>query len=413
MLELMLPPHCKHHHSKLPREVGCVAAALWIAACVILSPVAACASVLLAPAVGAADSATQGTRVADPLTPSAALFENPAGLTGFDTTTHGGGLGIAYGRAQIEAAAPIPYNETDSMWAGVPDFGVSIPYRDNWRLAVGVYGSTGSKFDFNGNAAAGVPSFFSETIVIAFPLGVAYRLTDQVSIGAEVQPLFGQLRTRFPLGGLDFHYKINGPGVQGMVGTTVRPTDEWAFGVSVRTPGMIWMGGSMPVSDADRQRVHSDLEMPAQVFLGATWRTLPRLTLSGAVRYTNSRTLGNSTIEYEQTPQANSGFLPYSKDEWRFALAAEHAVLEGTMLRLGTSWASHIVGTKGVSPLAFDTDDTLISIGVGQAFDHWVLDLMAGYGPPSKRHIPPDQALVLPGAYSAQGMIFMFGVTYH
>jgi long-subunit fatty acid transport protein len=248
--------------------------------------------------------------------------------------------------------------------------------------------------------------------VLAVPLGAAYRLTDQVSIGAEVQPLFGQLRTHFPLGGLDFRYKINGPGVQGMVGMAVRPAEQWAFGLSVRTPGMIWMGGSMPVPGVGRQRVHSDLEVPTQVFLGATWYCMPRLTLSGSVRFTNSSTFGDSLIEYELTPQANSGFVPDAKDEWKFALATEYALWEQTMLRLGTSWASHIVGSKGVSPLVFDGDDAKISIGVGQAFGHWMLDAMAGYALPAERHIAPGTALVLPGAYSMQGAIFMLGLTY-
>jgi long-subunit fatty acid transport protein len=375
-------------------------------------PAPAWASTLLAPAVGTADNATMGTRIADPQTPSAALFENPAGLTGFETFTHGGGLGIGYGRARIEASAPAGYNETSTVWPLVPDFGLSIPYRERWRFAIGLYGTTGSKFDFDGDPALGVPSFFSETIVVAVPLGVAYRINDQVSIGAEVQPMFGQLRTHFPAGGLDFRYKINGPGVQGMVGMNFRPTEQWAFGLSVRTPGGIWMGGSMPLSGAGRQRVHSDLEMPAQVFLGTTWHCLPRLTLSGSVRFTDSSSLGSSTIDYELTPQANSGFLPYAKDEWKFALAAEYALQEQSLLRLGVGWASHIVGSKGVSPLAFDGDDTMIGIGLGHHFGRWLVDLMAGYALTSERHIAPSQALVLPGSYSMQGGIFMLGLTY-
>ncbi len=73
----------------------CLLAVAWM----IVHAAPAQASSLLAPAVGAADSATVGTRVADPQTPSAALFENPAGLIGFDTFTHGGGLGLGFGRA--------------------------------------------------------------------------------------------------------------------------------------------------------------------------------------------------------------------------------------------------------------------------------------------------------------------------
>jgi long-chain fatty acid transport protein len=398
---------------------GLVVASVWLAASALLGPAPAVASVLLMPAVGTADIATVGTRIADPYTPSSALFENPAGLTGFEAFTIGGGLGLGYGRGRIKGSGPVAgYDDTTTVWPLMPDFGSSIPYRDRWRFALGLFGTTGYTFDFGPDPAHGVPSFFSETIIMAFPLGVAYRLTDQLSVGAEVQPMFGQLRTHFPpckppcpLDIPEFRYKINGPGVQGMVGLTLRPKEQWAFGLSVRTPGMIWATGSMPVPDAGRQGVHCDLEMPTQVFLGATWRGVPRLALSGAVRFTNSSTL-DSKIEYDLTPQANSGFIPDAHDEWKFGLGAEYAIREETMVRLGASWASHIVGSKGESPVVADTDDTKVAAGVGQRWGHWVFDVTAGYTLNAERHVAPSSALFIPGAYSMQGGVVMIGLTH-
>jgi long-subunit fatty acid transport protein len=392
------------------RLLGAIAA-ISLATCSALAPTPARASNLLAPAVGAADSATVGTRVADPPTASAALFANPAGLTHFETLTYGGGLGIGYGRARIEASDPAGYDDTNEVWTMIPDFGVSVPY-GRWRFALGTYGATGSTFDYGPDPALGVPNFLSETVMLAAPLGVAYQLTPRLSIGAEVQPMFGQLRTHFPQGGLDFRYKIYGPGVQGMVGMSWRPTDALAFGLGVRTPGRTWMDGSMEMPDARRQDVDVALQMPTQVFLGATWRGLEPVTLSASVRFTDSSTLGDSTIKYELTPQANIGFVPDAKDEWKFSAAAEYALREDWLLRLGFSWASHIVGSKGVSPLLFDTDDAKIAIGLSRRFDHWVLDVMAGYAVGAERSIPPSTALVFPGKYSMEGAVLIMGLTY-
>ncbi len=103
--------------------VGSALTGVWMA----VHGAPALASSLLAPAVGAADSATVGTRVADPQTPSAALFENPAGLSGFETFTHGGGLGLGFGRARIEASMPAGFSETEEPVTVVPDFGASVP----------------------------------------------------------------------------------------------------------------------------------------------------------------------------------------------------------------------------------------------------------------------------------------------
>lgn len=387
-------------------------AALLLGVCAVTAPAPAWGSALLAPAVGAADSATAGTRVADPHTPSSALFENPAGLFEFDTITISSSLGLGYGWMSVEASQPAGYRETNDVAMGVPAGGLSIPYGDRWRFAAGVYGSTGSVFDFAADPNTGVPRFFSETTVAAFPFGVAYRIDEHVSIGAEIQPLFGQLRTRFELGGLDFHYKINGPGIQGMVGISVRPSDRWAFGLGVRTPGMIWMRGSMPIEGVGRQDIALDAEMPTQVFAGATWHCTRRLTLSSSVRFTDSSTLGSSIIRYELTPEANTGFLPHSQDEWQFGLAAEYALQEQLMVRFGTSYASRIVGAEGVSPLAFDGEDIKLSVGLGRTFGRWTIDATGGYAFPAERHIPPQTALALPGDYRLEGLIFILGVTY-
>ncbi len=402
----------RHARAARLRRGGLVAVSVSLVAGMSLGPVSAWASTLLITAVGAADNATQGTRIADPHTPAAALFENPAGLVGFTTATYGTDFGAAYGHGHIEASVPAGYDEANNVWPVMPDFGVSIPYRERWRFALGSYGTTGSTFDYGADSAVGVPAFFAETIVGAFPFGVAYRLTDRLSVGATVEPLFGQLRTHFTAGGLYFRYKINGPGVQGAVGVSARPTDDWAVGVSVRLPGMIWMSGSMPVPGVARQDVDVDLQMPTQVFAGATWRGVPRLALSAAVRFTDSSSFGDSTIKYELTPQANVGFIPDAKNEWKFALAAEYALREQLMLRAGGSWASHIVGADGVNPLVWDADDARVSVGAGQAFGHWAIDVMGGYALPAERHISASEALVLPGKYSTYGVIAMIGLTY-
>jgi long-subunit fatty acid transport protein len=389
-----------------------VPAALCLLLTLLFAPHDARASGLLAPAAGAADSGTAGTRVADPHTPSAALFSNPAGLTGFDSITLGGSLGLGYGWTRIVASQPAGYRETNEFVMGIPDFGVSIPFDDRWHFALGAYGTTGSTFEFEGDPRFGVPEFFSETILAAVPIGVAYRLTDRLSIGAQIEPLYGQLRTHFPLNDLEFRYKINGAGVQGMVGTSFRLSEQWAFGLSVRTPGRIWMDGSMPIQGIGRQDVDVDLEMPTQVFLGATWRCTPRLTLSGSIRFTDSSRLGDSEIEYELTPQANIGFIPDGKDEWKFALGAEYALHELWRLRFGAMYGSRIVGSQGVTPLVFDTEDIRLTIGAGRTFGNLVVDVTAGYAVPMQRTIAPQAALLIPGEYKMRGAVFLLGFTY-
>lgn len=389
-----------------------VAAAALVLFAVLLLPGSAAASGLLAPAIGPADDATAGTRIADPPTPSAAMFSNPAGLARFPTTTVSGSMGLGYGRMEVEASRPAGYEDTNDVFLGIPDFGLSVPWGERGHVGFGFYGTTGSTFEFEGDAARGLDDFSSETILVAVPIGAAYRVTDALSVGAQVEPLFGQLRTHFSVPGLRFRYRVNGFGVQGAVGASLRPSERWAVGVSVRTPGMIWMDGSMPVPGVGRQDVGVDLEMPAQVFLGATWQATPGLALSGSVRFTDASSLGDSTIEYELTPQANVGFVPDGKDEWRFALGAEQALVDAWVLRGGVSYASRIVGSRGVSPLVFDGEDVKLTVGVGKEIGAFTIDAVAGWAFPFERRISPASALVLPGVYRGMGGILALGLTY-
>jgi len=395
---------------RLPAYVA-VAAVLLLSS-VVLLPGSVAASGLLAPSIGPADDATGGTRIADPPTPSAALFSNPAGLTRFPTTTVSGSMGLGWGRMEIESSRPAGYEDTNEIFLGIPDFGASVPLGDRTHVGFGFYGTTGSTFEFEGDPTRGLDDFFSETILVAAPLAVAYRVSDTLSVGAQVEPLFGQLRTRFSLPGLRFRYKLNGFGVQGTVGASLRPSERWAVGLAVRTPGMIWMDGSMPVPGAGRQDIDVDLEMPTQVFLGTTWQATRCLTLSGSVRFTDASSLGDSTIEYELTPQANVGFVPDGKDEWRFALGAEQALADGWALRGGASYASRIVGSHGVSPLVFDGEDVKLTIGVGKEIGAFTIDAVAGWAFPFERRISPESALVLPGTYRGMGAILALGLTY-
>ncbi len=375
------------------------------------TPSRALGSALLAPAVGAADGALAGTRIADPPTPSAALFSNAAGLAAFETTTVTSSLGLGFGRSSIRASQPPGYRDSNTVVTGIPDVGVVLPL-GWWRFAAGAYGSTGSQFVADADPARRVGRFVSETIIAAFPLAIAYRASDRVSVGAEVQPLFGQLRTRFPVLGLDFRSKVNGPGLQGMVGIAARPANSAAVGLAVRSPGAVWMRGRMPLPGGPRQDVALDVKMPTQVFLGATWQALPRLALSASVRYTAASSLGRSILRFERTPQLDSSFVPDAKDEWKFALAAEYAFHTGLVARLGLSRASRIVGTRGVNPLVFDGEDTKLAAGIGRTWGRWTVDATAGYNFATTRNIPAEAALLLPGRYAMQGAIVLLGVTH-
>jgi len=370
------------------------------------------ASLLLAPAVGAVDSSTNGSVVATPRTPDSALFANPAGLVGFERTTHSASFGAVFPSTEVDSDTA-DYNRSDDRVAFVPSFGSSFRLTSRWRFAIGAYGSTGTTFDFEAEPPSVSSDFVSDVAVGGMPIAVAFEWSRRLWLGAELVPLFGYVRNRYALpdpisgGAIPVKYTLRGPGIQAMVGATWQPTEDWSLGLSVRTPGMIWLDGSTPIGGV-RRDVDLELKMPTAIWGGVTRRLGEQFDLSASVRWTDASVLGESKIEFAS---ASLAFVPDANDEWRFALGAEYYITDRITLRAGSSYASRIVGNKGVSPLLFDTEDIKVSAGGGYRLGSWTIDLFVGYGLEGKRHVPPDDALMLPGTYEASGPIVMLGAT--
>jgi len=370
------------------------------------------ASQLLTVGASAADVALSGATVGEPKTPAGAMFSNPAGLVLFDETTADFSAGISFAKTGVDASAPPAYEDENSFLVLSPGFGVAVPRKGRWHYGLAAYGSVGTKFDFEADPAAGVDhSFLSEAGIFTLAPGLAYRISDRLSVGGAINPLFGLLKMRFTQQDIPFKYKLTGPGIQGMFGLRWEPRDGLALGVGVRTPGRVWMDGTMPVGGS-QQDVDLELEMPAQIFSGITTRMGERATVSVAFRWTDSSSFGDSPIEFELMPDVSLPFVPAAEDEYAVSVGVEYAWSELLDLRLSGVHSNAIVGTEGISPLIFDTEDYRLGAGFGLNFDHWSLDFMAGHAFEGTRDVAANEAAVLPGTYSVEGHILMIAATW-
>jgi long-subunit fatty acid transport protein len=384
------------------------AAALW------LWPLGAFASALLAPAVGVPDTALAGTAVALPPTPEGAMFQNPAGLGAFPTTTFSGGFGLGFGKGCVEVPEPVGYDECNRPMPIVPSGSAVFPLGERVRAGIGMFGSTGATFDYDSDPPMVELGFYSETAIVSLPLALAYRVTEKLWVGAEISPLYGYLRNRIPMPEPPTYelarikYTLHGAGVQGMLGITWVPSEFLALGFGVRTPGAVWLDGSTRYA-GESPDVDLVIQMPTQVFLGITARPTPRLEISASVRWTDSSRLGDSDIEFADVELP---FVPDAQDEWRTGLGASVRATDQLTLRGGFSYATALVGNEGVSPLLFDSQDWKITAGASYELGAWTLHLTGGYQFEEERTIAPSEALVLPGRYSNTGGIVLFGVVY-
>lgn len=358
------------------------------------------ASGLLQMSAGAADSAVNGSAVAEPLSPSGALFHNPAGLASFADTTVSTSVGMAFGHERIKTATG--YNEMNDTFGLIPDAAISVPGPNGWTYGAGVFGSIGLAYEFPADPATGIDSnYFSECTIAGVPLAIAKRVNDKLWLGAEITPMLGYLRNIYRYG-VPFHYKLIGPGVQGMVGATYKPTERWWLGASLRTPGKVWMDGSDEAPTGGRQDVNLEVKLPTQLSLGVEHLFTEKLRVMASVRYTDSSKFGHSDIEFEKMP-VSVPFIPDALDEWRYVIGLRYAWIEPLELRTGLAYANRIVGTGGVSPLVYDNNQFVLSGGFGYTTGPWTIEFVAGFVPYEDRRVDADEAAIFPGTFESGG----------
>ena len=383
----------------------------FLALAISSSPRWADASQLLSAAVGVVDTAMTGATVASPRGPSAAAFSNPAALTTFSNGAKSFSTAIFFGKDRVDVNTGVGRYKDDHHFVGLgPEFGVSLKGKGGWSYGFSVYGSVGAAFSHDKNPAVGVSAdLFSDLTVINGALMAAYDFGNGLSLGAELSPLYGRLRVHhalvFPLS-----YKLEGPGIQAMFGLRYRASPRLKLGLGLRTPGIIWTDGSSALPTGGRQDMDMNIKMPTQVFVGLNYDVSRRLELGLSARFTDSSTLGDTTIEFDKSPQANLPLVPDGNDEWRVGMGAQYHFGSRLSVEGGLAWADSIVGNRGVSPLLFDATDIRIAAGASYDFGATTVDLMAGYALTATRKVGTNDALVFPGTYEIGGEIIMIGI---
>jgi long-subunit fatty acid transport protein len=371
------------------------------------APVAA--SQLLVPSIGVPDSAMNGATVATPITPSAAAFSNPAGLTAMDPGTMSFAIGVPVGHSSIDASIPSGYGTTSDFVAYAPDGGVVYETESGLRWGFAGFGSLGAVFDSDADPGVGVDhDFLSSQSILNLALMAALPVGERLSFGVALQGLYGQAKLRY-FQGIPFAYTVRGPGVQAIAGLRYQWTERTALGVSYRTPGMVWASGDSPLGGGS-QDVDLDLDMPAQLFAGVNSVLTDRIDVGACVRWTDASSFGDSIFRFEKTPAADIPFIRGATDELRFAVGAGYRLTEALTVRFSVGYADAIVPDRWVSPLLMDSNEWKIGAGLSWAIRGWFLDFTFGESPETERQVSPGEAAVFPGTYRMDGQMYMIGI---
>lgn len=387
----------------------------WIGTCmaVVLGLAAAAeASIIVSPSIGGRNSALAGSDVATPEDGPAILLTNPAGAVGQPGTQVSASLfaiffDAHYTNPDIDydtKSSEVPYAPT--LWASTDRFAP-------WTIGAGVYGSVGASFNFPGSPPAGIPNrFFSETTIIQLGLVAGREILPGLRVALQPAPSYGRIRAHYgsPLGPISFD--IDGFGIAGVAGLLYDWTDDTTLGLSYRTPGIVYMGGSGEVGGA-REHIDLNLHLPQSVSFGFAHHLTPRLLLSAGARWTDYAQLEEGQFVFRDHPELDRG--PFTSSRWRFRYSAglEYALLvDHVWVRGGASREKWMMEPSSISPLIFDTTDILVGVGLGAEFDPWTVHLVGGLPFIEDRTVSPAVNPAFPGRYDQGGGVAGISIGY-
>ncbi|MCC6850262.1 MAG: outer membrane protein transport protein [Deltaproteobacteria bacterium] len=388
------------------RGLGRLAGAL---AALVVAAAPAAASQLLAPTAGARDGALTGATGAAPTDLMSAFFQNPAGLAllGAPQATVGGGLLFM----RQELSTDFGYHETTDNVALAPSAGVALPLAHGLTVGFGIFGAVGSKFDFKREPDVGVPrDSFTELGVVTLAPTVAWQPREDLAIGVELNPLFGDLKNHVPTPDQSLRWRLRGPGVQATLGLLYRFHPQWRVGLTYKTPGKIWMRGTVGVA-GQREDLHFDFDVPQQFAVSLAWQPLPTLTLMAFGRWTDTSTFEHSTFRFQDTPALDSPFAPETQDVYRWGAGVEWRVHPRVALRSGVARGQNALEPRSVSPLLVDFNDLILGAGGGIDVGSWTIDLAGGIGILDDRKIDATEARAFPGRFGASGTVAFWQLT--
>ena len=231
------------------------------------------------------------------------------------------------------------------------------PLSDKLTVGIGVYTPSGTGASWDGtqlkNLSGGKP-YTWESFLGVFTVSplLAYKVSDQFSLGASINLNYGMLKIERPGVG-QYEESLNGIGFGATVGMQYKPSDKLAFGLSYKLPvsvtlkGDATMAGAAMVGAATESDVTRKTTLPMWLGAGVSFKPLDKLRLALDVNWTNWKKLDKIPVEFSDAKWTQYMSVPALKPafdqnldlKWEDCLqvrvGAEYMVSEQWSLRVG------------------------------------------------------------------------------
>ncbi len=231
------------------------------------------------------------------------------------------------------------------------------PLSDKLTIGLGVYTPSGTGATWDGEQLknlAGGKAYEWESflgVVTIAPL-VAYKISDQLAVGATINLNYGMMNIKRPGVG-QYEESLHGIGFGATLGMQFTPSDKLAFGLSYKLPVNVTLKGDATMSLANLlgAALESDITrkttLPMWLGAGVSFKPMDKLRLAFDVNWTNWKKLDKIPVEFSDAvwtalmshPVYKAAFAQTLDLKWtdciQFRVGAEYKVNEQWAVRLG------------------------------------------------------------------------------
>lgn len=329
--------------------------------------------------------------------PSAVAY-NPAGMTQLEGTQTQAGMTFIAPSAKAEIGGET-YDTVNKVYAP-PHAYITHQVNDDLWLGFGVYTRFGVGTNYDDDWAGRYNMYKASLESFTFSPAVAYKLTDDWSVGAALDVMhlsFDLRQVLSPLSGAPnsrFLLENSGIAVGWNVSTRYEITDSISFGAIYRAPQRLVGHGS---SEIESSGLDEELKMratvPGSASVGFSFEPTDWWRFEADAVYTTWSDYKKIEYNFSDATAAVTGLpenlnsLKKWKDTWRFQLGTEFDLNESSSLRFGYVWDESPI-RKGYEDYMLPTNDRhMFSCGYGFQKDNWELDLSFMYLMMKDRHI--------------------------
>jgi len=380
-----------------------------------------------------------------------AVYWNPAGMTRFDRRYFGFyGMDVipsgTFQNSLVDAKT-----ERKSYLSGLAAY--CLPVSNKVVVAMAAYipsglGSTWDGGDFAPLTMDASYMWMSKVGLVTFAPALAFKVNDQISIGAALNINYGTFSMKTHAGSITVDYTIpelppqkfnlgqyeeslTGWGYGATLGILFRPIEKLSVGATLRTPSTVKFSGEAIIPNLslleynDTSDIEREVTWPLWAAAGVAFNPKKNLILTADLQWTQWSKIDTIETTFKdvvwQAMMAQSGNDQrpmHWSDALQIRFGAEYWI-KGIALRAGYYLDPSPAPDRTMNVLLPSFDFNVITLGFGYDLDSLHLDFSLEYMMGENRNVPadrvatdPEWASAMSGAYTMKVVVPSLSISY-